>query len=241
MSRSPSARLNSTRFLIECGALPLRGLPLLGRDVAEPRQARPVGLDELAPERVRERLLGRVGLARLVRRADVAPPWIAWRPSLIGSARTLHAGNDTRAVHTAKSARTTRGGRVRGRGRRRAVSDGRGGRRARRAHPPARAALEPALVLLGPGQPQPERGRAGALVAHPDVVDLLAPLHLAPAVGEQVLVASRRVLAQLVRVRHLQVQALDANFLVVGHEAGRGSRRSRSAAEPADERSRPGT
>ncbi len=50
------------QVLDRVGALPLRVLPLLLRDVREPRQARPVGLDEPALERVAERLLGGAGL-----------------------------------------------------------------------------------------------------------------------------------------------------------------------------------
>ena len=48
------------------GALPLRRLPLLLRDVAEPGQARPVGFDVLAAQRVFERLIRRVRVAGLV-------------------------------------------------------------------------------------------------------------------------------------------------------------------------------
>src|SRR5215207_10636754 len=83
--------------------------------------------------------------------------------------------------------------------------------------------LEPPLVLLRPGHPQPEGRRARALVPDPDVVDLAPALHLAPAVGEQVLVPSGGSLAELVRVRHLDEQALAADLLVAGH-GGKGSR-----------------
>src|SRR5262245_14629932 len=80
-----------------------------------------------------------------------------------------------------------------------------------------RPALEAALVLLRARHAQPERGRSRPLVPDPDVVDLRPALHLAPAVGEQMLVPPRGVLAELVGVRHLEIEALDADFLVVGH------------------------
>src|SRR6266540_761245 len=99
-------------------------------------------------------------------------------------------------------------------------------------------ALEPPLVLLGPGHPQPEGRRARAFVPDPDVVDLAPALHLAPTVREQVLVPSGGTLAELLRVRHLEEQALDADLLVVGH----GGKRSRAGArDPVWTRPRRGT
>ena len=65
------------------GALPLRALPLLGGDVLEAGQARPVGLGPLALERIRERLLGRVG----VRLAVPRPVGRPLRASLQGAPR----------------------------------------------------------------------------------------------------------------------------------------------------------
>jgi hypothetical protein len=59
------------------------------------------------------------------------------------------------------------------------------------------------------------------------VVDLLSALDLPPSVGEQAPVAAGRILPQLVRVRDLHVEALDADFLVVTH-AAQGSRAPRT-------------
>ena len=85
------------------------------------------------------------------------------------------------------------------------------------AVPAARTTLEPELLLLGPGETSLQRGMAGALIPHADVIHLLGALDLAPAVGEEVAVAPRRALAQLVGVGDLQVEALDADLSVVGH------------------------
>src|SRR5262245_36990960 len=83
----------------------------------------------------------------------------------------------------------------------------------------ARAPLETPLILVGPGHPKPDRRGAGPLVANPDVVHLATALDLAPAVGEQVLVPPGGALSKVLRVRDLQVEALDANFLVIRHGA----------------------
>jgi hypothetical protein len=59
------------------------------------------------------------------------------------------------------------------------------------------------------------------------VVRLLRALDLPPAVGEQAAVSAGRALAELVRVRHLHVEALDPDLSVVRH-APQGT----SAADP---------
>ena len=56
-------RLQLLEVLHGVGALPLRALPLLCGDVPVARKARPVGLGQLALQRVPERLLGGVGAA----------------------------------------------------------------------------------------------------------------------------------------------------------------------------------
>src|SRR5918994_3627860 len=51
------------------------------------------------------------------------------------------------------------------------------------------------------------------------MIDLRLPLDLSPPRREKMAVPSGGVLPKLVGVRHLEVQALDANFLVVGHHS----------------------
>ena len=63
--------LELLEVLHRVGALPLRGLPLLLRDVAVAGEPGPVGLDELALERVFEGLVGRVRVRVAVAGTDV--------------------------------------------------------------------------------------------------------------------------------------------------------------------------
>ncbi len=67
----PERALELDEVLHRVRPLPLGGLPLLDRHVPIAGQSRPVRLDEPAPQRVLERLLGRVGAAHLPLGADV--------------------------------------------------------------------------------------------------------------------------------------------------------------------------
>jgi hypothetical protein len=64
----------------------------------------------------------------------------------------------------------------------------------------------------------------GSLVVNREVIDLLLTLRLAPADGQEAPVAAGGALSQLVGVWGLEVEMLDADFLVIGH-AAKGSRR----------------
>jgi hypothetical protein len=99
------------------------------------------------------------------------------------------------------------------------------------AHPPTtaeplatRTSLDPNDLLTSAREARLEGYVAGSLVANRDVVDLVLALHLAPAGGKKTPVPARGALAQPVGVRNLQVEVLDADFLVIGH-AAKGSRR----------------
>jgi len=61
------------------------------------------------------------------------------------------------------------------------------------------------------------------LVADPHVIELQLAFHLAPSGRQEIAMPASGRLAQFVGVRDLHEQALDPNFLVLGHGA-QGSR-----------------
>ena len=80
----------------------------------------------------------------------------------------------------------------------------------------ARAAFHPHLGDVF-GQPSLHRGVAGTFEPQHQVVGELLAVGLAPTVREQVLQARGGGLAELVRTRYTNVEALMENLLVVGH------------------------
>src|SRR5512132_435920 len=83
----------------------------------------------------------------------------------------------------------------------------------------ARAPIHPWDLGLALGQAGLEGGVPRPLVADPHVIELQLPLQLPPSAGQQMAMPACGRLAQLVGVRDLQEEALDPNFLVLGHWA----------------------
>jgi hypothetical protein len=99
------------------------------------------------------------------------------------------------------------------------------------AEPPAAPAelaagtpIHPRDLGLALGHARLEGGAPRPLVADPHVIELQLPLQLPPSARQQMAMPACGRLAQLVGVRDLQEQALDPNFLVLGHGA-QGNRR----------------
>jgi hypothetical protein len=84
--------------------------------------------------------------------------------------------------------------------------------------------IHPWDLGLALGQAGLEGGVPRPLVADPHVIELQLPLQLPPSARQQIAMPACGRLAQLVGVRDLQEQALDPNFLVLGHGA-QGNRR----------------
>jgi hypothetical protein len=94
------------------------------------------------------------------------------------------------------------------------------------AEPPAAPAelaagtpIHPWDLGLALGQAGLEGGVPRPLVADPHVIELQLPLQLPPSARQQMTMPACGRLAQLVGVRDLQEQALNPNFLVLGHGA----------------------
>jgi hypothetical protein len=88
----------------------------------------------------------------------------------------------------------------------------------------ARAPIHPWDLGLPLGQARLEGGVPRPLVADPDVIELQLALQLPPSGRQQMAMPACGRLAQLVGVWDLHEQALNPNFLVLGHGA-QGNRR----------------
>jgi hypothetical protein len=94
--------------------------------------------------------------------------------------------------------------------------------------------IHPRNLGLALGQAGLERCVPRPLVANPHVIELQFPFHFAPSGRQQIAMPACGRLAQLVGVRDLHEQALNPNFLVLGHGA-QGNRHldpARGAHEP---------
>ncbi len=83
--------------------------------------------------------------------------------------------------------------------------------------------IHPRNLGLALGQAGLERRMPSPLVPDPHVIELQLPLQFPPSGRQQIAMSACSRLAQLVGVRDLHEQALDPNFLVLGHGA-QGSR-----------------